>query len=261
MIRALIVDDEAPARLGIRSLIERTTDFEVVGEASDGPGALQAARRLGPDVVFLDIQMPGLGGLDVAALLDRGDPPLVVFVTAHQQYAVRAFDVRAVDYLTKPITPSRFRDTLERVRAAVAGADRLERHAQLVAFLETSFPEAGGALPRRQAEPTEPLRLTVRDGDRFIFVNPGDIGWIDTEGNYARLHVGAATYRIRATLAGLERRLQTAGFLRIHRAALVNRARIQEVRTSPRGDLLAVLDDGRELPVGRGYREALLGNP
>lgn len=259
MIRTLIVDDEAPARLGIRNLIERTTDFRVVAEAGDGPDALAAARRHLPDVVFLDVQMPGLGGLEVAAMLDRHDPPLVVFVSAYDRYALRAFEVHALDYILKPITPSRFREALARVRSAVAGRERVARHDRLVAFLETALRETESTVLRPATMEFQPKRLTVRDRDRYVFIAPADIDWIDCEGNYARLHVGAMTYRIRATLAALEQDFHPAGLVRIHRALAVNRARIREVCRGQGGELVVVLRDGRELPIGRRYRRPLLG--
>jgi two-component system LytT family response regulator len=183
----------------------------------------------------------------------------VVFVTAHDRYALQAFDTHAIDYLLKPITPSRFGRAIERVRTAVSGRERLEQHARLLAFLETVLPPATGSVVPRGPEGGR--RFTIRDGDRYLFVSPAEVDWIDSEGNYARLHVGKASYRMRATLAELERTLDPAEFVRIHRATIVNRSRIREVRPRPYGECLVILRDGRELAAARHYRRQLLLTP
>jgi len=246
----LIVDDEPLARERIRTLAAREPDLDVVGECGDGRSAAEAIRRLAPDLVFLDIQIPELDGFAVLAEAGGGRLPLVIFVTAYDQYAVRAFEVHAVDYLLKPFDRRRFASALararERLRKPAAPADFSR---ELRALLGTL---------------AEPARLAIRAPGGIQMVVARDIDWVEAAGNYVALHVGATSHLLRRTLGELEAELPAAHFLRIHRSAIVNLARIRELRAADHGDAVVVLAGGQELRLGRSYRAQLekrLGKP
>jgi two-component system LytT family response regulator len=239
-LRALIVDDEPLARRGIRARLLAAGGVEVVGECGSGREAVRAIGELAPDLVFLDVQMPGLDGFGVVDAVGAGRMPTVVFVTAYDQHALRAFEARALDYLLKPIDDERFAVMVARARQRVA-----ERRA--------------GARADAAGE-----RLAVRDRGRVLLVEPAEIDWVEAEGDYVRLHVGGRGHLHRETMAAMEARLAPLRFARIHRSAIVNVARVREVR--PRGDreYTVVLRDGTRLGLSRGYRDrlrALLGEP
>lgn len=243
-IRVLIVDDEPPARAKLRRLLAAERGTEVVGEAASGPEGVAAIHKLGPDLVFLDVQMPGLDGFDVLGSLDGGALPCIVFVTAFDEYAVRAFEVHAVDYLLKPFTPERFADALARVRERL----RLREGEELDGRLRRVLAEV-----RPRSAPLE--RLLVPVGETQIVVEVSRIDWMEAERNYVRLHVGAASYLVRATLSVLEERLDPARFVRIHRSRILNAARVREIHPWSHGDRLVVLQDGTELLLSRRYRD------
>jgi len=238
LLRALIADDEPLARRKIKTLLARESDAEVAGECGSGPDALRLIRELEPNLVFLDIEMPELDGLSVLEGLGSRAAPAVIFVTAYDQYAVRAFEVKALDYLLKPIDRRRFQTALERAR------DHL----------------------RRSSEPAKgPLsRLLVRSGDRLQVLKVDDVDWVEAADNYVRVHALGQTHLLRETLTRLKTRLDPARFLRIHRSTLVNVERIQSLYPLFHGDQVVVLRDGTELTLSRRYRdelETLLGRP
>ena len=226
-IRALIVDDEPLGRRGIRAHLEGVDGYRIVGESASGRDAVADIRRLRPDVVFLDVQMPGMTGFDVVDAIGVGEMPATVFVTAHDRHALRAFEAHAVDYLLKPIDPARFRSMAERLRATV---------------------RQGNA----------PQRVVLRDGSRVLMLPPEDIEWIQADGDYVRVYVGGKSHLVRHTIGAMEERLDPAHFARIHRSTIVNRARVREIR--PEGDraFQVVLRDGTLLRMSRGYRSRLL---
>ena len=248
-LRVLIADDEPLARRKIRSLLEREPDVEVLGECGNGPDCLAFIRERSPELVFLDIEMPGLDGLGVLSALGSHPPPAVIFVTAYDQYALRAFEVHAVDYLLKPFDRRRFRAALERAR------EHLRRRAQSSLNQEV--------LDLLRELTTKPLaRLPVRTKDRVVFLKTESIDWVQTADNYVRLHAGEEEHLLRETLAHLQARLDPARFLRIHRSTLVNVERIKELHPLFHGDHAVILQDGTELTLSRRYRsqlEALLG--
>ena len=241
-IRTLVVDDEPLAREGIRLRLGGDAGFTVVGECSDGAEALEAIAGLRPDVVFLDVQMPGLTGFDVAEELGGDEAPAVVFVTAYDQYALRAFEVHALDYVLKPFDDERFSETLRRVRTRLAErrAGRLEeRLAGLLGDLRGGAPEgAARAWPRR---------LAVRDAAKIAFVDVDELDWVEADGDYVRLHCGAASHMVRRTMAQMDSRLDPDRFVRIHRSTIVNVERIRELRPTFHAEFVVVLTDGTRL--------------
>ena len=243
-LRVLIVDDEPLARRRVRGLLAGARDVEVVGECAGGRAAVAAIREAAPDVVFLDVQMPELDGFGVLAEVGAARAPAVVFVTAHDEHALRAFEVHALDYLLKPFRRERFEEALRRARAAAA---RGAPDARLAALLEDR------ERARRRAE-----RLLVRDGGRVTFVRVASIDWLEAAGNYVKLHAGGAEHLVRETLTALEARLDPERFARIHRSLIVNLDRVAEVLPG-RNDGVVVLAGGTRLPLSRSYRDRLVG--
>lgn len=244
-MNVVIVDDEPLAREGLRLLLAAHADVAVVGEAGNGrDGAtLIAARR--PDVALVDIQMPEMGGLEMAVALADRVPPAIIFVTAHDEFALRAFDAHALDYVLKPVAEQRLAAALERARLRCRQVAAEAIVHQLRAALDNVQTAA-----RPSARPTEPERICVRVGERRLLLAWGDVDWIEAADYYVDLHVGAASYLHREPLAQLEQRLEAAGFVRIHRSRLVNRARVRELRWDGR-KLVVVLATGGELEVAR----------
>ncbi|MEM9552759.1 MAG: LytTR family DNA-binding domain-containing protein [Acidobacteriota bacterium] len=242
-IGALIVDDEPPARRGLCALLDARAGWRVLGEAATGPSALGALETLTPDVVFLDICMPGLDGLAVARALRRWSrPPLVVFTTAFEEHALAAFEVEAVDYLLKPFDDERF----------ALSAGRVER---LLAALTPAGRGSEAETPRSQSTPRSGTRsLAVRSVGRVRLVDVAEIQWVAAAGNYVRLYLGGRCLLHRATLASLEATLDPDAFVRIHRSTLVHRDQVVELRTPIPGRAQVVLRDGTELEVSQRHR-------
>ena len=244
-LRTLIVDDERLARLKLRRFLEEQPDVEIVGECGSGAEAVERIRAEQPDLLFLDIQMPGLDGFAVLREVGSERRGRVVFVTAHDEHAVRAFEVEALDYLLKPFDRARFQQTLDRVRR--------ERR-------QTLDEKIAALLERIEKPGTEEHldRILVRSGGRMTFLKLRDVDWIEADDNDLRLHAGRATHRVRDTLRRLAPRLDPRLFLRIHRSAIVNIEAIAEIRSLFHGDYDILLRDGTALPVGRTYRDRLL---
>lgn len=244
MIRTLIVDDEPLSRRRIRDLLDGESDFVLVGECGDGDSAMTALRERPCDLVFLDVQMPGLDGMEIARRLASASGPAVVFVTAHDCYALPAFEVHAVDYLLKPFDRLRFRKALAWARMAIR-RDRGDTPAPL-------SNELNG-----EKKPLE--RLTIKTAGRVYFLKTKEIDWVEAAGNYLRLHAGAAEHLLRETMNNLEARLDPECFWRIHRGTLVNVDRIRELQPLFHGDYVVILRDGKELTLSRTYRRQLSG--
>lgn len=257
MIRTLIVDDEPLAREGLRTRLEEEGGIELVGEADNGEEAVEAILAHRPDLVFLDIQMPGMDGFEVLATIAREIPiPMVIFVTAHDEYALRAFDAHALDYVTKPVTAERFDQALRRARIEIERSDDLERHRRLVALLRDHEQSDG---PANDSAGFTPLRrLTVEHGHSYRLLDVGDIDWIQAAGNYVEIHAGECRHLLRMTLTKLENDLDSERFTRIHRSTIVNLSRIAEIEPHWRGGYRVVLVDGTRLRLGRTYQERLL---
>lgn len=229
-LRVLIVDDEALSRRGLALRLARHADIEVLGECSNGREAVASITALNPDLVFLDIQMPGISGFDVLGELPAGRQPLVVFVTAYNQHAIRAFEARAIDYLLKPVDDERLNAALDHAR---------QQFAQRSAVRERRYPQM---LPVRQGRET--LRLPV-----------AAIDWIDAAGDYMCLHSQGATHVMRATMKELEDLLDPRIFQRVHRSTIVNLARVRSLRSHTNGEYFLTLADGHELKLSRSFRD------
>jgi len=251
--RVVIADDEPLARERLRMLLEGQADIEVIAECQDGTQAIDAIRRLRPDLVFLDVQMPGATGFEVVAALDQERLPLVVFVTAFDKYALRAFDVHALDYLLKPFDRDRFLQALTRARNQLdrpANGDLRRRLLDLVRNLEPAPPRLD--------------RFVIKSGGRVFFVRADEIDWIESAGNYVKLHVGADVHLFRETMNALEAQLSPETFYRIHRCYIVNIERVKELQPWFNGEYVVLLRTGARLTLSRGYREKLqdrIGRP
>jgi two-component system LytT family response regulator len=245
-IRALIVDDERPARDLIATLLRDEPDLEVVGQCSNGRDAVAVIQRVAPDLVFLDVQMPGLDGFAVLAELPADRLPLVIFVTAFDRHAIRAFEVHALDYLLKPFEYDRLRQAVRRARTQLAQSSGIAGQTRLVALLE-ELHNRGRSWNR----------LAIRDAGRVVFLQLDEIDWIEAEGNYVRLHVGKESHLLRETMSSTEARLTSQKFLRVSRSTMVNLERVTELHPLFHGDSVVILRDGTRLTVSRVYREAL----
>jgi two-component system, LytTR family, response regulator len=241
-IRTLVVDDHPLARRRLISLLESEMDVEVVGECRNGQEAVAALRDAQPDLVFLDVQMPELDGFDVVRTIDADTMPLVIFVTAYDEYALQAFEVHALDYLLKPFNNDRFRRALSHARS------QLDRHRT------EDFSRRLLALVREvQPSFATPERLMLRTDGRVLFIDPAQIMWVEAEGNYLRLYLDEGSHVLRRTMKDLEARMGKR-FLRIHRSHVVNINQIAELRTGG-GDLEVLLKDGTPLKVGQSFRD------
>ncbi len=245
--QVLIVDDEPMARARLRALLSRQQGFDVVAEVEDVEGAAAAIARLAPDLVFLDISLPGPDGFRLFDEVAAERMPAVVFVTAHERHAVRAFDVEAIDFLLKPFDEARFAATLRRVRQALDERGR----------------GSGERLPARAAEasPGEerryPQRLALRTTGRVTFLNVDEIEWIDAAHNYVKIHAGGQTYTFREVLGELESKLDPRRFVRIHRSTIVHVARVKSLELTAQGGHLAVMSNGQRLSLSRSFRDRL----
>jgi two-component system LytT family response regulator len=232
VIRALIVDDEPMARAGIAALLRGDPEIEIVGECGSGTEAVDVIRAGRPDLLFLDVQMPGCDGFEVIERLGEGAPGAVVFVTAYDKYALKAFEVGAQDYLLKPFDDARFYRVLARVK---------------------------GQLQRPRAEPRHLDRVMIRSAGRVTFLRAAEIDWIEAADYYASLHVGSRTHLLRRSMNDLERDLDPATFCRVHRSAIVNVARVRELRLDANGEYEIHLVNGTKVRMSRSYREQLQG--
>jgi two-component system, LytTR family, response regulator len=246
MIRALIVDDEEPARELLRAFLARTGKVDVVGEAGNGDDALRLLDATRADAVFLDVQMPGMSGLDVAARFAARDlPPLVVFVTAYDRYAIEAFELSAADYLLKPFDSARLNVAVDRLSHRLENAPAAARDLRVL---------IDRLLPSSQRQ------VVLKTNGRHLFVEPREIEWIESDGKDARVHFASSTAPVvvRESLAGLVERLDPGTFVRVHRSAVVNRHHVREVQPWFKGDFVIVLRRGARVTSGRTYRDTVL---
>ncbi len=246
-IRTLIVDDEPLARERITRFLKKETDIELIGECSNGREAVARIRELKPDLVFLDIQIPELDGFEVLEELGISEMPAVVFVTAYDNYALKAFDFHALDYLLKPYDGERFSRAVERARTQILSGKSADIDQRLLSLLENLKSE------QKYLE-----RLMIKSQGRVFFLRAEEIDWIEAEGNYVRLHMGRESHLLRETMNHLASRLDPEKFLRIHRSTLVHIERIKELQPLFSGDYTVVLRDGTELTLSRTYRDNFL---
>lgn len=239
-LRVLVVDDEPLVREGIRALLEREVDVQILGEARNGVEALERIRELRPDLVLLDVQMPGVDGLAVVAALEPEERPAIVFVTAHGEHAIRAFDLHAVDYLLKPFDAERFATSLRRARARMA-EEKVDRLEELLATLEhaRAYPE----------------RLLLKQQGTVVVVLADDIDWIEAADNYVKIHARTGRYMVREPLKQIEAKLDPARFARAHRSAIVNLSRVKSLDPLASGEHVITLTTGTRLTLSRGFRD------
>jgi two-component system LytT family response regulator len=250
-IRTMIVDDEPLARRGIRQLLAPHHDIEVTAEARNGKEAVRLLRTLAPvDLVFLDVQMPELDGFAVLRKLDAERLPSVIFVTAYDTFAVRAFEAHALDYLVKPVHEARFENALQRARERFLSLKALESSRELSVLLSTDAFSA----PQPLAQPDIVQRLVIATNGGHLIIDVGEVEWIEAEDYYAAIHTGRRRHLIRESLTSLEARLDPSQFVRIHRSALVNLAHAREIRSPLIGQTALVLRDGTQLPLSRRRR-------
>src|SRR5690348_1780208 len=245
-IRTLVVDDEPLARERVVGFLSNEADIEIVGQCRDGEEAATSIMDLSPDLVFLDVQMPALNGFEVIEAVGPERMPLVIFVTAYDQHALKAFQVRALDYILKPFDRERFSEALQRARKQIERDETGDLGRRLLALVKDL---------RRDQPRTD--RLVVKSAGRLFFLRTDEIDWVEAAGNYVRLHVGPASHLLRETMNAIEGRLDPEKFFRIHRSRIVNMERIQELQPWLNGEYAVLLRTGTRLTLSRGYREKL----
>jgi two-component system LytT family response regulator len=244
-VRTLIVDDEPLARERVRQLLAKEPEIEIIGECADGASAVEKIRAQVPDLVFLDVQMPEADGFSVLRQLDAARLPAVIFITAHDQFALQAFEVHAVDYLLKPFERERFKVALDRARERIRRKQSGDLDQRLTALLAEVRP----------AEPKTPERIAIKSSGRVIFVKVDDIDWVEAADNYVNLHVGKEEYLHRETMAAIEAQLPASRFMRISRSTIVNLDRIRELQPMFHGEYAVLLKTGARLTLSRSYRD------
>jgi two-component system LytT family response regulator len=245
-LTALIVDDEPLARDGLRALLSRDPEVEAIYEARDGREAVASIRERNPGIVFLDVQMPEMDGFDVVRTIGAEFMPAVVFVTAHDQYAIQAFEINALDYLLKPVIEERFVKALARAKSRIHANGAADSSRQIMGLLETIASSQNYL-----------KRLAVRSGGKTVFVDVEDLDWIQGAENYVELHAGGGTHLLHVTMNALEKSLHPEVFLRVHRSLIVNIGRIQDLQPGAHGEYLITLRDGTRLHSGRTYGDRL----
>jgi two-component system LytT family response regulator len=247
MIRAVVVDDEPLAREGLKLHLAREKDVSVVGEAGEGRRAAATISSLKPDLVFLDVQMPGLDGFQVVEAVAPTYLPTIVFVTAYDEYAIKAFEVHAIDYLLKPFTPERFATALRKARDEISARGSQDSRRRLLEMIA----DRAGAAAHLQ-------RFVIKSGEGYRLVPAADVASFEAQGNYVRLKTGSGHHLLRITMAELEKRLDPKRFARIHRSTMVNIDRIKEITPAWHGDFEVLLTDGQKLRLSRNFRDRLL---
>jgi len=247
MIRAVVVDDEPLAREGLKLHLAKEPDVLVAGEAADGRRAVALVASVKPDLLFLDVQMPLLDGFGVVDALSAGHLPTIVFVTAYDRYAMKAFEVHALDYLLKPFTAERFQTAMRKARDEIEARGSHESRRRLLELIA----ERAGAAAHLQ-------RFVIRSGEGYRLVAAEEVASFEAQGNYVRLTTGQGHHLLRITMAELEKRLDPKRFARIHRSTMVNIDRIKEITPAWHGDFEVLLHDGQRLRLSRNFRERLL---
>lgn len=247
VIRTLVVDDEPLARDGVKLHLGREADVVIAGEAADGRRAAAMITALKPDLVFLDVQMPILDGFEVVEAVAPTYLPTIVFVTAYDQYAIKAFEVHAIDYLMKPFTPERFETAMQKAREEISARGSHDSRRRLLELIA----ERAGSAAHLQ-------RFVIKSGEGYRLVSAADVAAFEAQGNYVRLRTGTGHHLLRITMAELEKRLDPKRFARIHRSTMVNIDRIKEITPAWHGDFEVLLTDGQKLRLSRNFRDRLL---
>jgi two-component system, LytTR family, response regulator len=245
-IRTVIVDDEELGRERVRMMLSSHPDIEIVAECSDGPDAVKTIERERPNLVFLDVQMPGMDGFEVLESIEVDPIPAVVFVTAHDDYALRAFDIHALDFLLKPFDEARFEKALERARAQVSNSRTTAIDSRILSLLEDL-----------KSDKKFPDRLIVKSGGRVFFLRTEEIDWVEAAGNYVRLHARNEAHLLRESMKNMESKLDPKIFVRIHRSAIVNVDRIKELEPWFHGEYIVIMRDGTRLTSSRVFSDRL----
>ncbi|MDJ0654590.1 MAG: LytTR family DNA-binding domain-containing protein [Xanthomonadales bacterium] len=258
MIRALIVDDEALARRGLEIRLASYPDIEICGESRNGREAIDATRTLRPDLVFLDIQMPGMDGFETLQELAGPEMPLVIFVTAYSDYAIKAFEANALDYLLKPIDDQRLNHAVERVRAVFENRNAVAHRSKLLKLIcDLTGEDLTLDSVLDSTANTPPRRLAIKDGKRTACVDVADIDWVDAAGDYMCIHALGHTHVLRGTMKKMEQMLDSRRFVRIHRSTIVNADRVASLRSHINGEYFLTLKCGQELKLSRSYKDTV----
>lgn len=262
-IKVIIVDDEPLALRGLKLRLAEFPEIDIVAEAANGREAVKLIKQHNPDVVFLDIQMPGLDGFGVVRALIGAPAPLFIFVTAYDKYAIDAFEANALDYLVKPVEEERLKDALHRAREALKSRVAASRESKLVELLASLSDDERDRIKELINDPgwaekdRYPERLSFKDGSKVVVLAASDIEWIDAAGDYMCIHAGGKTHIIRETMKTLENRLDPKRFQRVHRSAIVNVEKVKELHPHSNGEYFLVLEGGAELKLSRSYKEVV----
>lgn len=254
-IKALIVDDEYQARKGIRTLLSRENDIEIIGESSNGKQAIEDIKRLLPDIVFLDIQMPDKNGFEVLASINKEQIPTLIFITAYDSYALKAFEFSALDYLLKPFSDERFYSSLERAKENHRNKNAHDFNLRLISLIENYRRELPNKDNDKSAETLK--RFFIKSNGEIHFVSVDEVDWLEAVGYYTKIHAGKKAHLLRGNLGSIEKQLDPKKFARIHRSSIVNLSRIQSIKNLFHGDCLVVLQNGIELKVSHSHRRKL----
>jgi two-component system LytT family response regulator len=257
-IRVLVVDDEPLARSGLTELCQQRPDLEVVGECADGRVAVEAVKLLEPDLLLLDIQMPEMDGFEVLRAVGADNMPHVIFITAYDEFAVRAFEVNALDYILKPFDDERFWEAIERAKRAIRDWNLGELSRRLIGLLDiTADRDADGITPRPRPADLFLTRIAIKDAGRVFFVRVDEIVWIEAANYYVKLHIAGKVHLLRESMTSLESRLDPARFFRVSRSAIVNLDRVRELQPFSRGAQIVILDNGAKVKLSHNRREKL----
>jgi two-component system LytT family response regulator len=262
MLNTLIVDDEALARRGLKHRLHSASDVHVIGEARNGREAVEMIRKHAPDLVFLDIQMPGMDGFDVVRALEPDEMPAIVFVTAFDEFAIKAFDANAVDYILKPIEDDRLKSALDRVRKRNTDKRASKDRRSLLSLVSELAGEPINSVEELGVKKfgkilKEPSRLAIKDAGKTTWVDQQDIEWIDAAGDYMCVHVDGETHIMRKTMKQLERELDPAILQRVHRSTIVNVSRVKQMQSHINGEYFLTLQSGHTIKLSRTYKDKL----
>lgn len=262
-IRVILVDDEPLALRGLRHRLADFPEIEIVGECANGREAVKEIKAKNPDLVFLDIQMPGLDGFGVVRAMIGAPAPLFIFVTAYDKFAIDAFEANALDYIVKPVEEERLKDAIHRAREALRSKAAVNRESQLVELLASLSDDERDRIKELINDPAwadkqrYAERLSFKDGSKVVVLTADEIEWIDAAGDYMCIHAGGKTHIIRETMKALQQRLDPLRFQRIHRSAIVNVGKVKELHPHSNGEYFIVLEGGQELKLSRSYKDVV----